>query len=172
MTNLNARKRAIGIITGGRVDALEGAGLVVVERAEIEALEAERDGYIDKISYLVEEAENTERKIKAVEAENERLKEAEKQRLTDPCGHCACTEICEDKNKELRAERDAAIKEASDLVRALMRDEDEDVNPCEWCCTPIEDNCEGCSRYTENENDECRFRLGVVKRGLGVKGDV
>jgi hypothetical protein len=41
MTNLNARKRAIGIITGGRVDALEGAGLAVVERAVVEGLEAE-----------------------------------------------------------------------------------------------------------------------------------
>jgi hypothetical protein len=44
MINSNAtRKRAIGIITGGRVDALEGAGLVVVERDGIEALEAENE---------------------------------------------------------------------------------------------------------------------------------
>jgi len=195
MININARKRAIGIITGGRVDALEGAGLVVVERAEVEALEAENErlrerfkapivclcgstrfyrafddlnfwftiqGYIvlsigcnaksdeglnltteDKVSlgdlhkrkidlcgsvfvldvggYIgdstrseIEYAEKIGRHVRylskdipeyvesvdpvqALRAENERLKEAEKQRLIDPCGHCACTEICEDR---------------------------------------------------------------------------
>jgi hypothetical protein len=42
--------------------------------------------------------------LEKLQAENERLREAERERLYDPCGHCACTEICEDKNKELRAE--------------------------------------------------------------------
>jgi uncharacterized coiled-coil DUF342 family protein len=45
-------------------------------KKEVARLRDERDEYIDKISYLVEEAEDTEKEIKKLRAENERLREA------------------------------------------------------------------------------------------------
>jgi len=76
MISLNARKRAIGIITGGRVDALEGAGLVVVEMAELEALREKNDHLKACLEWLEARNKASTDIRKELRAENERLYKA------------------------------------------------------------------------------------------------
>ena len=44
MLEMDARAKAIGIITGGRVQALEDAGLMIVDKQEIDRLKEKLDG--------------------------------------------------------------------------------------------------------------------------------
>jgi len=54
-----------------------------------------------------------------------------------------------------------AVPEASELVRALLRDDD--VNPCEWCGVPFSGStahgCEECGWFTGKNQDKILFAL-------------
>lgn len=54
--------------------------------------------------------------LEKLQAELEQLQEAERERLYNPCSHCACTEICDNKNKALRTENER-LREALEKVK-------------------------------------------------------